>query len=264
MALSNDTDDMWPHRAQALPILLSLASLATVAWIVTIAHMRAPEALMKWGVPMAFGMDSRPSVGAFVIFLMVWLIMMVAMMFPSVWPVVLLYTTVARKRGNSAAIVPFVAGYVLVWEACGLLVYGGSIGANVLSTIHPDLPRTLPLVGIVVAATGLYQFTPLKRRCLTHCQSPLSFLMTQWRNRRGGALRMGLWHGTYCLGCCSGLMLTLVALGAMDVRWMATVGAVIAVEKLGPRHPAIPWAVGLGLVILGVAVTVWPTTRMAM
>jgi predicted metal-binding membrane protein len=103
----------------------------------------------------------------------------------------------------------------------------------------------------------------------------LAWVVTLWQTRTGdvlmtagvpmsfGALRMGAGHGAYCLGCCSGLMLALIALGAMDLRWMATVSALIAVEKLGPRHRALPVAVGIGLVLLGFAVALWPRPGMA-
>src|SRR5207302_9246336 len=104
---------------------------------------------------------------------------------------------------------------------------------------------------------GLYQFTPLKRACLTRCRGPREYLALHWRDGRTWAFRMGLAHGADCLGCCAGLMLALLALGVMDLRWMATVSAVIALGKLGPRLRAMPGLVGMGLVLVGVTVRVW-------
>jgi len=181
--------------------------------------------------------------------------MMAAMMFPSVWPVVLIYAAVVHMRGRGS--VPlFLAGYLLVWEGLGVLAYAGYIGAG-FGLASAPVARLALLTGAVVVAAGLYQLTPLKRACLAHCRRPMEYLAAHWRPGPAGALRMGLSHGAYCLGCCWGLMLALFALGAMDLRWMVTVSAAIAVEKLGPRHRLVPAAVGIGLVILGIVIAFW-------
>jgi predicted metal-binding membrane protein len=246
----------------ALPVLVSLALLAAAAWAVTLWGSQAGDALMMAGVPMSLGMSSRLSLGGAGAFLLIWLAMMTAMMFPSVWPAVLLYAVAERKRGRGS--VPlFVAGYLLAWEGFGLFAYAGYVGAGVLLSSAAGLIGRLPLLtGAGVILAGLYQFTPLKRVCLARCQGPLEYLLVHWREGLRGALRMGLGHGSYCLGCCWGLMVALLVLGMMDLRWMATVAAMIAFEKLGPRHPIIPRTVGIGLVIIGLAVAVWPAHKM--
>lgn len=243
-------------RAVSMSILVGLAVLAALAWLVTTWQARAGT-LMMAGVPMSLEMSGSAGLSSVVLFLLIWVVMMAAMMFPSVWPAVLIYAAVVRRRGRGS--VPlFVAGYLLAWESLGVLAYAGYIGAGVaLASVTASADRLAVLIGAVVIVAGLYQFTPLKRACLAHCQGPMEYLAAHWRAGSWGALRMGLAHGAYCLGCCWGLMLALLALGVMDLRWMATVSAVIAVEKLGPRHRLVPTAVGIGLVLLGLVIAFW-------
>jgi predicted metal-binding membrane protein len=244
------------ERAAAVSILGGLALLAIAAWAVTLRQANAGDALMMAGVPMSLEMGGRWGFSSAILFLLIWIVMMVAMMFPSVWPVVLTYAAVIRRRGRGSVLL-FLAGYMLVWEGFGILAYAGYIGAGFVLASTNALGGRLPLlIGAVVIVAGLYQFTPLKRACLAHCQGPLEYLASHWQGGWGGALRMGHAHGAYCLGCCLGLMLALVALGVMDLRWMATVSAAIAVEKLGPRWRGVPALVGVGLLLLGIAIAV--------
>jgi predicted metal-binding membrane protein len=248
-------------RTVSWSILGGLAILAAVAWLLTIWQAQAMGTLMNAGVPMSLEMGGSLGLSSAVLFLLIWMVMMAAMMFPSVWPVVLIYAAVIRTRGRGS--VPlFVAGYLLAWEALGILAYAGYIWAGV-ALASASAERVALLTGAVVIAAGLYQFTPLKRACLAHCQGPIEFLAAHWRPGPWGALRMGVSHGTYCLGCCWGLMLALFALGVMDLRWMATVSAAIALEKLGPRHRLVPAAVGIGLVLLGIVIAFWPRPGVA-
>ena len=250
-------------RAVSRSILVGLAVLAALAWGATVWQARAGDALMMAGVPMSLQMGGQLGLASAALFLLIWVVMMAAMMFPSVWPVVMIYAAVVRTRGRGS-IPLFLVGYLLAWESFGVLAYLGYVGAGVAMESVKPLAERLPLLtGAVVIAAGLYQLTPLKRACLAHCQGPVEYLASHWRAGAGGALRMGLGHGAYCLGCCWGLMLALFALGVMDLRWMATVSAVIAVEKLGPRHRIVPAAVGIGLVLLGLVLAFWPRPSIA-
>ncbi len=244
-----------PDRAAAVSILGGFALLSIFAWAATVWQMAAGDRLMMAGVPMNLGMGGRFGLTSAVLFLLIWIVMMAAMMFPSVWPVILAYAAVVRARGRGS--VPlFVAGYLSVWEAFGVLTYAGYVGAGAVLASSAGLNERLAvLTGALVIAAGLYQFTALKRACLAHCQGPLEYLGSHWRGGRAGAFRMGLAHGAYCIGCSAGLMLALLALGLMEVRWMAALSAVIALEKLGPRHRAMPGAVGIGLVLLGATIS---------
>lgn len=246
---------IWPERAARLPTLLALWCLAAFAWLGTIWQTRSAEALQQAGVPMDLGMGSRLSAGSLVTFLALWLVMMVAMMFPSFWPALLLYVAASRRRGRPATAVLFGSGYLLVWEGFGLLAFSGYLAVGAVLDAQPAWAEGLPrLTAALVLLGAAYQLTPLKRSCLDHCQSPLAFLVAHWRTGPLAALRLGLAHGTYCLGCCWGLMLALLGLGAMDPRWMATTAAIIALEKLGPRHPAVPALVATVLLICGLAI----------
>lgn len=243
-----------PDRAAAVSILGGLAVLATFTWAATVWQTAAGDRLMMAAMPMSLGMGGRFGLTSAVLFLLIWLVMMAAMMFPSVWPAVLVYAAVVRARGRGS--VPlFVTGYLSVWEAFGVLVYAGYVGAGAVLASSAGLNERLAvLTGAMVIAAGLYQFTPLKRACLAHCQGPLEYLASHWRDGRAGGFRMGLAHGAYCMGCSAGLMVALLALGVMEVRWMATLSAVIALEKLGPRHRLMPAVVGIGLVLLGATI----------
>ncbi|MGO4256723.1 DUF2182 domain-containing protein [Marmoricola sp. RAF53] len=223
-------------------LVLALVAIAVVGWIWTIHEMD--------------GMDAGPwtSLGGLAWFLGVWVVMMVAMMFPSVAPTVALYTKMTRTRSPASPWI-FVGGYLLVWAAAGLVAY--AVGA-VVSAVFGDR-LTWPNAGHVLAGLTLlvaagYELTPLKRVCLAKCRSPLGSLLGSWRDGPGGALRMGIRNGAWCLGCCWALMASLFALGVMSVSWMALVAAIIAAEKLFAwRHVPVVTAallVGLGVIVL--------------
>jgi predicted metal-binding membrane protein len=254
------------RRPGAAPILIPLLVLTAIAWSVTVWNARAGGVLMMAGVPMSFAVTGRLSLASGVLFVSLWAVMMAAMMFPSVCPTVLTYAAVARKRDARGGSEPlFVAGYLLTWETFGVATYFLYVGAGTLLAAYADWTERLPLlIGAAVLLAGVYQFTGVKRECLAHCQSPGDHLAAHWRGGGPGAAWMGGVHGVYCLGCCSGLMLALVALGTMDLRWMATVSAVIAIEKLGPRSRTVPAGIGIGLVLLGIIVALWPHPHMVM
>jgi predicted metal-binding membrane protein len=201
------------------------------------------------------------SLAGLVTFIVAWAVMMAAMMFPAAAPMVLLFRTVAtQRRANGGAFVPtwiFVAGYLLVWTAIGAITWvvvqvlsdaAGRLGAVERATWGPLA------LGMVLVGAGLYQLTPLKRLCLDHCRSPLAFVMSHWREGRLGALRMGLSHGAYCLGCCWALFAVLVAAGVMSLAWMLLLTLVIFAEKVLPGGPRTSQVVGIALVALGIGV----------
>ena len=235
-------------------VVATLLAATLVAWIVTVERMR--------------GMDAGPGtdLGGLGWFLGIWVTMMAAMMLPSVSPTVLLFARVSREqaRRGQGMLVPawlFLAGYLAVWTAAGLAAYGIYRAFVSAGTDWLTWDRAGPYVaGAALLAAGLYQLTPLKDVCLRHCRSPLHFLLHGWRPGRIGAVRMGMEHGAYCLGCCWGLMLALFALGVMSLFWMAVVGAVILVEKLAPRGQQLSRLVAVSLLALGVWVTAAPAS----
>jgi len=185
-------------------------------------------------------MGGRFSVGSLGFFVVLWVLMMAAMMFPSVWPAVAMYGLVVRRRASLgrhtlSRSASFVAGYVGSWTIFGLAAFGllavaRSAGLDSLSTA--ELARYV--VAPVVLAAALYQVAPIKQACLQHCRGPLHFFLEHWRDGNRGAFMMGARHGMYCVGCCWMLMLVLLALGVMNVTWMVVVSVAITVEKLAP------------------------------
>jgi predicted metal-binding membrane protein len=186
---------------------------------------------------------------------------MAAMMLPSALPMVLLFGHVASRRTDSRAVLAptavFVAGYLAVWSAFGIAAFGL---ARLVRGLEPGFVAGHgPLVaGAAIVAAGLYQLTPLKRLCLRHCRSPLAFLVRHWRDGSGGAMAMGAAHGAYCVGCCTGLMLILFALGVMSLLWMAVVAALVFAEKVLPAGDRLAPLIAVALVALGLWVAVQP------
>jgi predicted metal-binding membrane protein len=191
-------------------------------------------------------------------FLGVWVVMMAAMMLPSVAPTVALYSSMTRSRAPLAPLV-FASGYFVTWAAAGVLAFAvaGLIGG--LAGEHLAWNRSGRWVaGGILFAAALYELTPLKDICLRKCQSPLGFLLGSWRGGRSGPLRMGAKHGAWCVGCCWALMAALFALGVMSLAAMAFIASLIAVEKLVPWHRTVTYGTAVILAVLGVLVLVAP------
>jgi predicted metal-binding membrane protein len=234
-------------------VLASLLGLAVFAWLLTRERM--------------LGMDAGPGTdpGTLGFYVVSWVVMMSAMMFPSIVPVVLTFGFVhhrRRHRGMVDRVVctwVFVAGYLLTWTAFGLLAYGLYVGVRSLSIPALSWHRGGPyLAGGVLLAAAIYQLTPTKDACLRRCRSPLDFVLTHWRQGPAGALRMGVMHGVWCVGCCWGLMVALFALGVMSLTWMLTIAGMIAIEKLLPRKELANHLVAITLLGLALGVSLTP------
>ncbi len=183
-----------------------------------------------------------------------WTLMMAAMMLPSVAPVVSLYLRTLRARSNSWAralrSASLVAGYLGAWVSFGILAFAAALAGGGLAA---DAPHIAPWVGaVVLAGAGVYQLTPLKDRCLSHCRSPLGFLVHFGSySGRLRDLRVGLYHGGYCVGCCWGLMVVLITVGVMNLGWMAGLAAVVFLEKTWRYGKVV--SVGFGLAVIAFA-----------
>ena len=196
------------------------------------------------------------------LFLAFWVAMMAAMMFPSVAPVAILWTRtiVARATGaeRAARIVQFVSGYLVAWAAFGLVAFAALVATE---RLVGDSTITAKVLGVAIfAAAGLYQLTPLKRACLRHCRSPMTSLF-HYANFKGRArdLRVGVHHGLYCVGCCWGLMIVLVAVGVMNVAAMAALAGVIFLEKLWSGGETFAKLVGVAFLVLAALVPFAPS-----
>jgi predicted metal-binding membrane protein len=193
------------------------------------------------------------------LFLITWVVMMVAMMFPTIAPMVLTHASIVRSRGEGTLrTVAFVFGYLVVWTAAGLvpLAIIQLLGSSFASPIGAWLPR---LGGAIVVVAGVYQFTPLKNVCLRACRSPLGFMMTHdFGGGSPAAARAGMSHGLYCLGCCWALMAVLAVLGLMNLAWMAVFAVVFFLEKSWRYGVPLSRISGAACVLLGMAVIVQP------
>ncbi|MBR0830747.1 DUF2182 domain-containing protein [Bradyrhizobium manausense] len=185
-----------------------------------------------------------------------WWTMMIAMMVPSAAPTVLLYATVKRRQetasGAAREVWIFLAGYLLAWAGFSLVAVLAQWALERSGFLSMAMASTsVVLGGIILLAAGLYQFTPLKTACLRYCQNPLLFLSRYWRVGGSGALRMGLRHGSYCVGCCWFLMALLFVSGVMNLAWIIAIALYVACEKLLPFGRRLSHAAGATLIITG-------------
>ena len=229
-----------------LGLIGALFALAAVGWL--------------WTVDQMSGMDNGPwtHLGAAGWFLGVWVVMMAAMMFPSVSPTVALYARMTREQSIVRPLV-FALGYLVTWATAGGLVFlaafaGGRAVGDVLAWDRGG--RWVAGATLVVAA--VYELTPLKDACLGRCRSPLGLLLGSWREGHAGALRMGAQNGAWCVGCCWALMASFFALGIMSIVWMAIVAGMIALEKTLPWRRVATYGTAGVLLALGVLLLAAP------
>lgn len=225
--------------------------LAAASWLVADVRMHS----------MDMGPGTNP--GALGFYIVTWVVMMAAMMLPSVVPMVTGYSRIeraARRRGRVGSVALFVAGYLVVWTLFGLVAYGVYKASRhfEISWLRWDHGGRWA-AGAVLLAGAVYQHTPAKQACLRRCRATIPFLTREWRDGRWGALRMGILHGAWCSGCCWALMAALFALGVMSLTWMALVAVVIAAEKLLPWPRITVHTVAVLLAVLAVGVAVLPT-----
>ena len=242
-------------RRDKLVLLTALAAVVGLAWaylILIIAPMHMAQAEHA-----GMGMAVTWTATHFLLTLMMWIVMMVAMMFPSATPMVLTYATVASRiapsQGQRMAVSLFATGYLLVWSAFSLGLTLLQLGFEQAALLSPEMVTSSPYLGgglLIVA--GLYQWSPAKDFCLKHCRAPLTFIAYKWRPGFNGALRMGIQHGAFCLGCCWALMLLLFVGGVMNLIWVALISIFVILEKLmGAGTRAGRWLSGVGLIAAG-------------
>jgi len=192
-------------------------------------------------------------------FLSLWVVMMAAMMLPSVAPMVLVWVRSVSARATTGqrirGVAQFLAGYLIVWTAFGLLAYIALLGTVRLVDTSPTAAKWVGAA--IFAVAGIHQLTPLKQACLRHCRSPIGSLF-HYASFRGPVrdLRVGMHHGAYCVGCCWGLMIVLIAVGAMNIAVMAALAVVILVEKVWKYGRRFSMAVG-GVLLIAAAFAPW-------
>jgi predicted metal-binding membrane protein len=247
-----------PARDRVL-ISTCIVLVTALAWAYLVRLDRQMTSSMDYATMMArMGMPVNvPWTRADVFFTFaMWAVMMVGMMTGSAAPVMLLFAAALagrRARAGPLMVLMFGLGYVIVWcgfSACAAVAQWALHQAAMLS---PAMAASSPTVGGAILVTaGAYQLTPIKVACLTQCRSTLGYLMTRWRDGITGALRMGLGHGMYCLGCCWGLMSVLFVVGVMNLVWVAALTGFVLLEKMGPAGVVVARTTGAIMILAGI------------
>ncbi len=242
-------------------ILASLLMLTAVGWALVL-WQSSDGGSMSGDAGGSSGLDLTMGMAA-PLFLAMWVAMMIAMMVPSAAPMILLFDRIQRgKRNAGRSYVPtayFVGAYLAIWAAFGCIAFGLALGIDRLAAdaqwFDDEWAR---LGGALLIVAGLYQLTPLKEVCLNKCRTPMAFLLTSWRDGKAGAVRMGLLHGGYCLGCCWLLFVILLPLGVMNVAAMVVIALLVFGEKCLPAGNRVARASAFVLVAYGLLVMVSP------
>lgn len=248
MGLGSSTRGL-PGGGRAL-VFACLAVLTLASWAYlfyqdwAMAHMDV--------IDMAMPSTAAWGVADLTLVFMMWTIMMTGMMLPSATPMVFAVEQISRQRGTApfGASMFFTGGYLGVWMAFSVLATLAQWSLHSAALMSAGMKASTPVVaGLLLAAAGLYQLSTVKLACLTRCRSPLDFLLTEWRDGRWGAFVMGLRHGSFCTGCCWGLMALLFALGVMNLAWVAVISVVVLLEKVNPQ--GVWLARGTGVLLIG-------------
>jgi predicted metal-binding membrane protein len=230
-----------------------LLLITAVAWWYTAdAARQMGEVTMHMSRP-----DSNAwSIASLLPLFVMWMVMMVAMMLPSATPMILTFAAVARNRRQHqrpyVPVVVFASGYLAAWGGFSAAATVAQWLLHREALLSPVMVSSSALLGgILCLLAGIFQFTPLKRSCLTHCRAPLEFITAHWREGWGGAFAMGLEHGLFCTGCCWALMALLFVLGVMNLLWIAVLTVLVGLEKILPRRAFIRRGTGVLLAIWG-------------
>lgn len=249
-------------RRDRVLIWASIVFITAVAWAYLVhldrqmsSDMEHDRMMAEMGMPMDMPWTASD---VFFTFAM-WAVMMVAMMAPSAAPILLLFAAAHASRHErvSLAVPMFALGYLVVWAGFSAFATLAQWALHQAAMLSPAMAAASPKVGgVILVVAGAYQLTPWKGACLTHCRSPLGFLMTNWREGKLGALRMGLSHGAYCLGCCWALMCVLFAVGVMNLIWVAALTVFVLLEKIGPAGGIVARVAGAVIVVFGIFLAV--------
>jgi predicted metal-binding membrane protein len=268
-------------KRDRLVVLASLLGLLVLAWLYLFKLSAGMGAMDMAGgaTPMdmpgmemsGMDMDGMPSMAGqpapspivdFALLALMWSVMMVGMMLPGAAPTTLLFSALERKRSGgpiAGRVSAFVVGYFLVWSLFSIIAAAAQTTLAHVGLISAQMAITSTLIGgAVFVLAGLYEFSPLKNRCLAHCRSPMEWIPLHMRPGRAGALRMGIEHGAYCLGCCWMLMLLLFVGGVMNLLWVAVLSAAVLAQKILPGGIVTARFVGVALVGWGIVLLARP------
>jgi predicted metal-binding membrane protein len=236
-------------------VIAGLAGISAIAW----AYMIYLDQAMGTSTGMEMGMTRMQGWGTvdFLLMFIMWAVMMVAMMTPSASPMILTFSGISRRRSEQrnpmVATGVFLTGYLVAWTVFSAVATVAQWQLHRAALLSSMMVSNNPLFGgMLLIGAGVFQFTPLKNACLTHCRSPIGFFMTEWREGNRGAFFMGVHHGIYCVGCCWFLMALLFVAGVMNLLWVGTIAAYVLVEKIVPSGNWVGRAVGLSIIVAGV------------
>jgi len=233
---------------------VGLVALVLLAWLYL---FRMAAEMREMDMAPTMPMPGGSTVGYFLMTIVMWAVMMVAMMIPSASPMMLTFAAINRRRatdgGATVPLATFVTGYLLVWSAFSLVAAVLQWTLQEAALMSAATLKATPFVGaVILMAAGVYQLTPLKYSCLARCRSPFHFIMTEWREGARGALVMGVRHGAFCVGCCWALMALLFVTGVMNLLWVIVIAAYVGLEKLLPSTRWLSRAAGVLLCVAGV------------
>ena len=236
-------------------VLAGLAGVTLLSWAYMVWWGWEMQS-MYFGAEMAMPRAGAMGVGDAVMLSLMWTVMMVAMMTPTAAPVLLVYNKVQRRRRlDDRPWVPtsvFLGGYLVAWAGYSVVAAGLQVGLHEWALLPSPMAAATPaLGGVLLILAGVFQWTSLKDQCLSHCRTPTQFLMSDWRDGRGGAFVMGLEHGWFCIGCCWILMALMFVAGAMNLLWMAAITLFVLVEKVAPKGEIIGRVGGVVMIVWG-------------
>jgi predicted metal-binding membrane protein len=243
----------WIARRERGVVGAALGLIVVLAWVflLTGAGVDMPD--------MPGMRHAGPEGAGFVVVFVMWTAMMVAMMLPSAAPTILLFAALMRSRATTSPLPAtglFAGAYMIIWAAFSVAATTAHWALQRAELVSPEMRSTSHVLrGLLLVAAGVYQLTPLKDACLGRCRSPIQFLTRHWKPGPAGALRVGLLHGAYCVGCCWALMGLLFVAGVMNLLWVAAMAVFVLMEKttlLGTRLGRI--ASGASLMVAGAVV----------
>jgi len=244
-------------KKDRLIIISALFIISLLAWVYII-YLYRQMAVMNMDA-LFFAMPMTPSwtMTDFVLLLLMWFVMMIAMMTPAVAPLILIFAMVNRQRKQQNR--PFVntaylmTGYFLVWAAFSLAATSLQWLLQQISLLNPEMKTTSKILGsVILITTGIFQFTAFKHTCLQYCRTPIEFVHRHWKEGKQGALRMGIQNGFYCLGCCWMLMVLLFVAGIMNLLWVALIAVFVLIEKITSQTKWISYVAGCALILYGI------------
>jgi predicted metal-binding membrane protein len=245
-------------KKDRIVVLIALFMLCVLSWLYIVYLYNQMYPMNMDAFLFAMPMTSNWSWTDFSLLFLMWFVMMIAMMTPSVAPLVLIFTSINRKRRQQQN--PFVSssyllsGYFLVWAAFSLIATVLQWLLQRASLLNPEMITTSRILGgVIFILAGVFQLTPLKNTCLNTCRSPMGFIHQYWKDGKSGALRMGIQNGMYCLGCCWILMLLLFVSGIMNLLWIAVISLFVLIEKVLSAK-LISSMAGISLIVYGIVV----------